>query len=45
MIVQLKQAKTCLDIGTFTGMSAISMAEGGAIVHTIEVDPEVAKKA
>lgn len=44
----VKGAKRCLDVGTFTGMSAISMAEGipeaGKVV-TIELYPENAKAA
>ena len=28
MMVRIKGAKRCLDIGTFTGMSALSFAEG-----------------
>ena len=50
MVVQLKGARSCLDIGTFTGMSAVAMAEGldsapDGIVHTIEYSPEVAEIA
>ena len=44
----IKGATRCLDIGTFTGMSAIAMAEGlpddGEVV-TLELDPEIAKVA
>ena len=44
----IKGATRCLDIGTFTGMSAIAMAEGlpdhGEVV-TLELDPEIARVA
>jgi predicted O-methyltransferase YrrM len=30
-----------LEIGTFTGYSAINLALGGGVVHTIEVNPEL----
>ena len=44
----IKGAKRCLDVGTFTGMSAVAMAEGipneGKVV-TIEVSPEIAAVA
>jgi predicted O-methyltransferase YrrM len=44
----VKGAKRCLDIGTFTGMSAIAMAEGipedGEVV-TMECYENVAKVA
>jgi predicted O-methyltransferase YrrM len=45
MLVQLCNAKTVLDIGTFTGYSAICLAAGlqeGGIVHTIDIDEEKA---
>lgn len=44
MIVQMMRPKTILEIGTFTGYSAICMARGmeqGGVVHTIEVDDEL----
>lgn len=48
MLCQIKGAERCLDIGTFTGMSAIAMAEGicdkGCVV-TLEVDEKIAKVA
>lgn len=48
MQAQVKGAKRCLDVGTFTGMSALALAEGipadGKVV-TIEFDTEVAKVA
>ena len=48
MMCQVKNAKRCLDIGTFTGMSALAMAEGvgenGHIV-TLECDEKIAKVA
>merc|ERR1719461_776626 len=48
MMCQIKKAKTCLDIGTFTGMSALAMAEGipedGSVV-TLEVDEKIAQVA
>ena len=48
MQCQIKGAKKCLDIGTFTGMSAIAMAEGipedGQVV-TMECYEDVAKVA
>ena len=48
MQVQIKGAKKCLDIGTFTGMSALAMAEGvpedGKVV-TLECYENVAKVA
>lgn len=48
MIAQINGAKRCLDIGTFTGMSAIAMAEGmpedGEVV-TMECYESVAKVA
>lgn len=49
MQTQILRAKNCLDIGTFTGMSALAMAEGlghpQGKVYTVEFDPEVAKTA
>jgi len=48
MQCQIKGAKRCLDVGTFTGMSALALAEGvpkdGQVV-TLELDPEIAKVA
>ena len=48
MQAQIKGAKKCLDIGTFTGMSAIALAEGvpqdGKVV-TLEFNPDIAKVA
>ena len=48
MQCKLMKAKKCLDIGTFTGMSAIAMAEGisadGKVI-TIENDEKIAKAA
>mmetsp|Transcript_43130 Transcript_43130/g.36186 ORF Transcript_43130/g.36186 Transcript_43130/m.36186 type:complete len:331 (+) Transcript_43130:1379-2371(+) len=48
MQTQLKGAKRVLDVGTFTGMSALAFAEGvpedGKVV-TLEVDAEIAKAA
>ena len=48
MMCQIKNAKKCLDVGTFTGMSAIAMAEGvpgdGKVV-TLELDPKIGEVA
>jgi hypothetical protein len=48
MICQINRAKKCLDVGTFTGMSALAMAEGipadGKVV-TLEFSEEIAKVA
>ena len=48
MQCMVKGAKRCLDVGTFTGMSAIAMAEGipadGKVV-TVEYYDDVAKVA
>ena len=48
MICQINGAKKCLDVGTFTGMSALAMAEGipadGKVV-TLEFSEEIAKVA
>ena len=48
MLVQVNGAKRCLDIGTFTGMSALAMAEGvpaGGKVVTLECSENVANVA
>lgn len=48
MQAQIKGAKNCLDVGTFTGMSAVAFAEGvpaDGKVHTLENSEEVAKIA
>ena len=45
MMAQLSNAKRVLDVGEFTGMSAMAFAEGlpdGSEVVTIEFDPKVA---
>jgi len=39
------QAKDVLDVGTFTGMSAVAFAEGGADVVTLEFDEAIASTA
>merc|ERR1712100_626651 len=48
MQCQIKGAKKCLDVGTFTGMSALAMAEGipedGKVI-TLECYENVAKVA
>ena len=48
MMAQLANAKRVLDVGTFTGMSAMAFAEGlpsdGEVV-TIEFDPKIASVA
>ncbi len=44
MLVQMMQAKNVLEIGAFTGYSALCLAEGIAEegkVHTIEIDDEL----
>ena len=44
MLVRMMRPKRVLEIGTFTGYSALSMARGleeGAILDTIEVDDEL----
>lgn len=44
MLIKMIQPKHVLEIGTFTGYSALSMAEGlddDAELHTIEVDDEM----
>jgi caffeoyl-CoA O-methyltransferase len=48
MIVQMLRPRTVLEIGTFTGYSALSMAAGlgeKAELHTIEVDDELQELA
>jgi len=45
MQVQMMRARRCLDVGTFTGMSALAMAEGGAEVVTLENDESCASVA
>jgi len=48
MLCQIKGASRCLDVGTFTGMSALAMAEGipadGKVV-TLECDAAIGKAA
>ena len=44
LLVRMIRPQTVLEIGTFTGYSALSMAAGltdGAVLHTIEVDDEL----
>ena len=44
MIVRMMRPRTVLEIGTFTGYSALSMAAGledDALLHTVEVDDEL----
>src|ERR1035437_5743927 len=44
MFCHMIQPKTVLEIGTFTGYSALSMAEGmpvDGVVHTIDYDEEL----
>merc|ERR1719471_2730976 len=45
MMCQIKNARKCLDIGTFTEMSALAMAEGmgdqGSVI-TLENDEKIA---
>ena len=44
MIVEMLRPRTVLEIGTFTGYSALAMAAGledGAELHTVEVDDEL----
>ena len=44
LVSRLKQPRTILEIGTFTGYGAICLAQGlseGGMVHTIEVNPEL----
>jgi len=39
-IARMIKPRYTLEIGTFTGYSALCLAEGGGMVHTIEVNPE-----
>lgn len=44
LLVRLTRPRRVLEIGTFTGYSALSMAAGledGAVLHTVEVDDEL----
>ncbi len=44
MLVRMLRPKSVLEIGTFTGYSALCIAEGledGAVLHTVEVDDEL----
>ena len=44
MLVQMIRPKHILEVGTFSGYSAICMAEGleeGGMVHTFEIDDEL----
>ena len=44
MLSKIQQPKTVLEIGTFTGYSAICLAQGlkeGGVLHTIEANPEL----
>lgn len=44
MLSRLKRPSCILEIGTFTGYSALCLAEGlvsGGVLHTIEIDPEL----
>lgn len=45
MMTQIKGAKSVLDIGTFTGYSALAFASGGAEVTTLEADKKTAQVA
>ncbi|MBM3437332.1 MAG: O-methyltransferase [Bacteroidetes bacterium] len=48
MISRMIQPDTILEIGTYTGYSAICLANGlrnGGILHTIEINPELEKIA
>ena len=48
MLVRMAQPQRVLEIGTFTGYSALSMAAGleeGAELHTVEVDDELEELA
>lgn len=45
MVVQMIRPQQILELGTFTGYSALCMAEGleltGATIHTVEIDDEM----
>jgi caffeoyl-CoA O-methyltransferase len=44
MLSRMKRPNCILEIGTFTGYSALCLAEGlteGGILHTLEIDPEL----
>ncbi len=44
LLVRMLRPRTVLEIGTFTGYSALSMAAGleeGAVLHTVEIDDEM----
>ncbi len=45
MLVRMANPQNILEVGTFTGYSALSMAEGllraDAVIHTIEIDDEL----
>ncbi len=41
MIVKMMKPAKVLEVGTFTGYSAICLAEGGGEIHTIEQNPEL----
>ncbi len=48
MISQMIRPKAVLEVGTFTGYSALCLAEGlqeGGVLHTIEVNEELEKRA
>lgn len=48
MIAKMLRPSTVLEVGTYTGYSAICLAEGlapGGKIYTIEVDPEIAQFA
>ena len=47
MLSKMQQPKCILEIGSFTGYSALCLAEGltdGGILHTIEVNPEMEER-
>lgn len=47
MLVAMARPRHILELGTFTGYSAIAMAEAmptGAILDTVEIDPEYARE-
>jgi caffeoyl-CoA O-methyltransferase len=50
LLVQLTRARTVLELGSFTGYSALSFAEGlkgteRGVVHSCDIDPEAAEVA